>query len=225
MKKKTDFAALELLADKVIGAFQKIADHKEEIAQLRKGFKSLKSDETIRNCHTWSDFCEIHLHHTKRAVNMMLADSVESRHASSAARWARLEERRKGRRLTVDEATALYDVATREERIKLLHENFYKQSCMILAHFCVHLGVDAMRKAYGERKVCNEASGRFDRVLLGNIVFTDQVNWRELPDLERVWQEVETILTFGCDCGRCHSPSHDQRSAAAVACAERTAVA
>ena len=67
----------DALADVVIGAvmeaFQKLADHREDIARLWSEFAHLRPGETIKGCRTKKEFCETRLRRTPRAIQYMLA--------------------------------------------------------------------------------------------------------------------------------------------------------
>jgi hypothetical protein len=66
----------EALADRVIGAvmeaFQKLAEHREAIAQLWDEFERLQPGETIKGCHTKTEFAKVHLRRNIRSVQYML---------------------------------------------------------------------------------------------------------------------------------------------------------
>src|SRR5438105_2890820 len=69
-------AQRDALADTVIGAveaaFQKLAEHRDEIIELWSEFASLQPGETIKGCHTKKEFCEVHLRRDIRSVQYML---------------------------------------------------------------------------------------------------------------------------------------------------------
>jgi hypothetical protein len=66
----------DALADRVIvavtQAFQKLAEHRTEIAELWMEFETLRPGETIKGCRTKTEFCEVHLCRTIRSVQYML---------------------------------------------------------------------------------------------------------------------------------------------------------
>ena len=66
----------DALADRVIGAvvsaFQKLAEHREDIETLWREFESLKPGETIKGCRTKTEFAETHLRRSIRSVQYML---------------------------------------------------------------------------------------------------------------------------------------------------------
>jgi len=71
----------EALAKKILGELEgvvtlKLRELKDELAELREGFRTLKPKQTISDCKTWDEFCSTRLHRTKRAVNMLLADEA-----------------------------------------------------------------------------------------------------------------------------------------------------
>ena len=53
----------------------KLKELKPELIELRGYFQEKGRDRNILGCETWASFCAEKLHHTKRAVNMMLAES------------------------------------------------------------------------------------------------------------------------------------------------------
>jgi hypothetical protein len=65
-------AQREALADTVIGAFAKLAEHREDVARLWCEFEGLKKGETIKACHTKTEFCSVHLGRTMRTIQYML---------------------------------------------------------------------------------------------------------------------------------------------------------
>jgi hypothetical protein len=73
----------DALADVVIGAvmeaFQKLADHREDIAQLWSEFAHLQPGETIKGCRTKGEFCDQHLHRNIRSVQYMLRGGNHNR--------------------------------------------------------------------------------------------------------------------------------------------------
>src|SRR5437764_11544883 len=74
VKPITDITAhREALADTVIGAFAKLAEHRDDMMQLWREFASLQPGETIKGCGTKTEFCAVHLGRSMRAVQYMLA--------------------------------------------------------------------------------------------------------------------------------------------------------
>ena len=70
-------AARDLLAKKVISGFTALeatlTDFEDDIRGLWTEFENLKTGETILGCKTKTEFCTVHLHRSRRAVNYMLA--------------------------------------------------------------------------------------------------------------------------------------------------------
>jgi hypothetical protein len=66
----------EALANRVIHAFsvayQKLAEHRQDIAQLWEEFETLAPDETIKGCRTKTEFAERYLHRNIRTIQYML---------------------------------------------------------------------------------------------------------------------------------------------------------
>jgi hypothetical protein len=73
----------DALADRVISAvtaaFQKLAEHQDEIRQLWSEFEILKPGETIKGCRTKTEFAEVHLRRNIRAVQYMLKGGNKNR--------------------------------------------------------------------------------------------------------------------------------------------------
>lgn len=78
----------ESLAKKILGELEsvvtlKLRELKDELAELRAGFRTLKPKQTISGCKTWDEFCSNKLHRTKRAVNLLLAAKPDEREETS----------------------------------------------------------------------------------------------------------------------------------------------
>jgi hypothetical protein len=60
------------LANKVESAFAKLAAHKDDIIQLRLQFEHLPKGSTIRECATWTEFCDKVLGRNIRSVQYLI---------------------------------------------------------------------------------------------------------------------------------------------------------
>lgn len=86
--RKTSAKHYESLAKKILGELEgvvtrKLRELKNELAELREGFRTLKPKQTISGCKAWDDFCSSKLHRTKRAVNMLLSEKPVEREETS----------------------------------------------------------------------------------------------------------------------------------------------
>jgi len=63
----------EALAQRIAGAFAKLADHQTEVLQLWREFENLHDDERIMGCATKTEYCTKVLGRSMRAVQYMLA--------------------------------------------------------------------------------------------------------------------------------------------------------
>jgi hypothetical protein len=60
------------VADVFQSAFTKLAEHKDDIEELRNEFAQLDKGETIMECRNWTEFCQNVLKRSIRAVQYML---------------------------------------------------------------------------------------------------------------------------------------------------------
>ena len=115
----------ENLAKKILGEVDgvitlKIRELKDELTELREGFRTSKPKQSISGCKTWDKFCTSKLHRTKRAVNLLLAEKSEREETSHSNPRAEKPER------TIAEVDTLLSVHISEQGFPQLEAHRYE---------------------------------------------------------------------------------------------------